>query len=83
MRPTQSSAGYVLLGWSVAGMAWTMLLNGDPDAFVAMIVGFTGISAAGTVFAYFLYRPLFRNAGVPPAHVPAQTEPERAPLGLR
>jgi hypothetical protein len=55
----------VLLGWSVAGMAWTMLLNGDPDAFVAMIVGFTGISAAGTVFAYFLYRPLFRNAGVP------------------
>jgi hypothetical protein len=74
--------GYVLLGWSVAGMAWTMLLNGDPDASVAMVVGFTGISVAGTVFGYFLYRPLFRTA-TPPALAPAQSEPERAPAGSR
>ena len=51
--------GYTLIGWSVAGMAWTMLLNGDPDASIAPVVGFTGISVALTVFAYFLYRPLF------------------------
>lgn len=75
--------GYVLLGWSVAGMAWSMLLGGDSDASVAMVAGFTGISAAGTVFGYFLYRPLFRNAAVRPGHLRAQTEPERAPLGSR
>jgi hypothetical protein len=75
--------GYVLLGWSVAGMAWTMLLNGDPDASAAMVVGFTGISAAGTVFGYFLYRPLFRIASDSPTHLPAQAELERAPLRSR
>jgi hypothetical protein len=71
--------GYVLLGWSVAGMAWTMWLNADPMASVAMLVGFTGLSTAGTVFGYFLYRPLFRSAHVPPAHVPVRTEPVHAP----
>jgi len=52
--------GYVLLGWSVAGMGWSMMLNGDPDSSVGVVVGSTGLAAAGTVFAYFLYRPLFR-----------------------
>lgn len=52
--------GYVLLGWSVAGMAWTMLLRGDPDGSLVQAVVMTTISAAGTVFAWFLYRPLFR-----------------------
>jgi hypothetical protein len=75
--------GYVLLGWSVAGMAWSTLLNGDHDASVAMVVGFTAISVAGAVFAYFLYRPLFRNAATPPVHISASTEPQRAPIGSR
>jgi len=49
----------VLLGWSVAGMGWSMLLSADPDASVGVALGATGLAAAGTVFAYFLYRPLF------------------------
>ena len=52
--------GYVLLAWSVAGMGWSMMLNADPDASVGVVLGSTGLAAAGTVFAYFLYRPLFR-----------------------
>ena len=52
--------GYVLLGWSVAGMGWSMLLGADPDASWGVALGATGLAAAGTVFAYFLYRPLFR-----------------------
>ena len=52
--------GYVLLGWSVAGMAWSMLVGGDPDASLALVIGSSGLAGAGTVFAYFLYRPLFR-----------------------
>lgn len=55
--------GYVLLGWSVAGMAWTMLLSGDPDGAVVQALVMTAISAAGSVFAWFVYRPLFRVAG--------------------
>lgn len=54
--------GYVLLGWSVAGMAWVMLINSDPDATLIQALGITGLAGAGAVFAYFLYRPLFRNA---------------------
>jgi hypothetical protein len=57
---------YVLLAWSVAGMAWAMWLNADPNASVALLVGFTTLSAAGTVFTYFLYRPLFRSADLAP-----------------
>ena len=52
--------GYVLLAWSVAGMAWTMLASTDPDASVVVALVMTALAAAGTVFAYFLYRPLFR-----------------------
>lgn len=54
--------GYLLLGWSVAGMAWVMLLNSDPDASLTQALGITGLASAGAVFAYFLYRPLFRKA---------------------
>jgi hypothetical protein len=53
--------GYVLLAWSVAGMAWTMLANGDPDASLVQAVAMTGLATAGAVFAYHLYRPLFRD----------------------
>ena len=31
--------GYVLLGWSVAGMGWSMLLGADPDASCRCGVG--------------------------------------------
>lgn len=54
--------GYVLLGWSVAGMAWVMLINSDPDATLIQALGITGLAGAGAVFGYFLYRPLFRSA---------------------
>jgi hypothetical protein len=54
--------GYVLLGWSVAGMAAMMLLLGDPDASVGQLIGAAGVAAAGTVFAVVLYRPLLRPA---------------------
>ena len=56
--------GYVLLGWSVAGMGWSMVANGDPDGSVGVAIGATGLAAAGAVFAYFLYRPLFRAAAL-------------------
>ncbi|MBN9102628.1 MAG: hypothetical protein J0I49_31690 [Pseudonocardia sp.] len=67
--------GYVLLGWSVAGMAWTMLVSGDPDGSAVQAVVMTAISAAGSVFAWFLYRPLFRT------DAPASLTP--APAGAR
>lgn len=51
--------GYVLLAWSVAGMAWTMLVNGDPDASVVQAAAMTVLAASGAVFAVHLYGPLF------------------------
>ncbi|MCW2812334.1 MAG: hypothetical protein JWP61_2792 [Friedmanniella sp.] len=57
--------GYTLLGWSVAGMTWNMLLNADPDASVPMTVGFTGLSIALSGFALVLYRPLFTRSSTP------------------
>ncbi len=54
--------GYVLLAWSVAGMAWTMLANGDSDGSWVQAIAMTCFAGAGTVFAGFLYRPLFRTA---------------------
>jgi len=63
-KPAYAILGaYVLIGWSVAGMGWSMLISGDPDASVAMAVSVTAIASAGAVFAYFLYRPLFRATG--------------------
>jgi len=63
-KPAYAILGaYVLIGWSVAGMGWSMLISGDPQASVAMVVAVTGIACAGAVFAYFLYRPLFRATG--------------------
>ena len=40
-----------------------MLISGDPEASVAMAVAVTGIACVGAVFAFFLYRPLFRATG--------------------
>jgi hypothetical protein len=61
LKPAYAILGaYVLIGWSVAGMGWSMLISSDPAASVAMVVAVTGVASAGGVFAYFLYRPLFR-----------------------
>ena len=60
--------GYLLLGWSVVGMAVTMLLVGDPDASVGLAIGATTLAAALSVYATVLYRPLFHPAATgPPA----------------
>lgn len=50
--------GYVLLGWSVTGMAWMMFASGDPDASLVLALAMTSLSTAGAVFATHLYRPL-------------------------
>lgn len=55
-----------------------MWLNHDPDASLALLVGFTGLAAAGTVFASFLYRPLFRRTGLAQPADGISTQPERA-----
>jgi hypothetical protein len=54
--------GYMLLGCSVAGMAWSMSLSGDPDASLPLAIGMTALAGAGAGFAYVLYRPLFLDA---------------------
>jgi hypothetical protein len=70
--------GYVLLAWSVAGMAWTMLANGDSDGSWVQAIAMTCFAGAGTVFAGFLYRPLFQAAtdDVPREQDRAQLGPE-------
>jgi hypothetical protein len=50
--------GYLLIGWSVAGMAVTMMLDGDPDASIGLVAGFTALAVSLSIFAWFLYRPL-------------------------
>jgi hypothetical protein len=78
--------GYVLLAWSVAGMGWSMVLNADPDASVGVVLVMTALAAAGTVFAYFLYRPLFRPATNAAAGVATATgivNPPALPADLR
>ena len=67
--------GYVLIGWSVAGMAATMLLDGDPDASVGLLAGFVTLAVALSVFAGFLYRPLLPVTG------PAAAVGPTAPIG--
>ena len=76
--------GYVLLAWSVAGMTWTMLANDDPDASLVISLVMTALAGAGTVFAFFLYRPLFgwsTDAARPldGTSVPAQVSGDRQP----
>jgi hypothetical protein len=51
---------YALLGWSVAAMAWSMILSGRPDASVATAIAMTGLAVALSVFIGFFCRPLFR-----------------------
>ena|SRR5664280_2308421 len=80
-KPAYAILGaYVLLGCSVAGMGWSMLINGDPDASLATAIGMTGLAGAGAVFAYFLYRPLFRPTVT---HATRAAPPEREVVGQR
>jgi hypothetical protein len=65
--------GYLLIGWSVAGMAVTMLLDGDPDASVGLVAGFTALAGSLSIFVWFLYRPL----------LVASTTPSRANVSRR
>jgi hypothetical protein len=53
--------GYTCLAVSVATMAVVMNLNTDPDASVALAVGFLGFALAFVVLMVGLYRPLFRH----------------------
>jgi hypothetical protein len=81
-KPAYAILGaYVLLGCSVAGMGWSMLINGDPDASLATAIGMTGLAGAGAVFAYFLYRPLFRPTVTHATR--AAAPPEREVVGQR
>jgi hypothetical protein len=56
-KPAYAILGaYVLVGWSVAGMGWSMLISGDPDALVALVIDLGDRDpCGGVVFAYFLY----------------------------
>jgi hypothetical protein len=63
--------GYALLGWSVAAMAWSMLLGGAVDASAGLAVGATALAVAVTGYATVIYRPLFRRT--PSAPAPGRT----------
>ncbi|MEA3066580.1 MAG: hypothetical protein QOJ27_3299 [Sphingomonadales bacterium] len=52
--------GYALLGWSVAAMAWSMVLGGAVDASPGQAVGATALAVTVTGYAVVLYRPLYR-----------------------
>jgi hypothetical protein len=51
---------YALLGASVTGMGITMSVNDDPDASIALTVGFALFALVFAALAVVLYRPLFR-----------------------
>jgi hypothetical protein len=53
--------GYALLGWSVAAMAWSMVLGGAVDASPGQAVGATALAVTVSGYAGVLYRPLFRR----------------------
>ena len=60
-------------------MAWTMLINGDPDASLLLVDRLhRDLAGAGAVFAYFLYRPLFRQPGTLPVRAGPQLQLEHA-----
>jgi hypothetical protein len=63
--------GYALLGWSVAAMAWSVVLGGAVDASAGQVVGAMALAVAVTGYAVVLYRPLFRRTPPTAARVPA------------
>ena len=58
--------GYALLGSSVAAMAVTMLVAGDDDSSLAMVVASCRAALALLGLAAYLYRPLLRGQPAPP-----------------
>jgi hypothetical protein len=70
--------GYLLLGCSVTGMAWTMYAQGDPGSSLAQALTLTVAVALLAVAAARLYRPLFRSAAVPG---PREADAEPVPAG--
>ena len=50
--------GFALLACSVTGMAWRMLLSGDPGSSIAQSLVLTGCAVAALVAMARLYRPL-------------------------
>jgi NO-binding membrane sensor protein with MHYT domain len=57
--------GYTLIGASVAAMAITMLVSGDPDASLGLTTAFTlfalALALAFAALSVSLYRPLFNH----------------------
>lgn len=51
---------YTLIGASVTGMGITMYLNDDPDASLALTVGFAAFTLAFAALSVALFRPLFQ-----------------------
>jgi hypothetical protein len=51
--------GFALIGVSVASMAAVMLMRGDPDASVGLVVAFGGFAAVYIALTVGLYHPLF------------------------
>jgi hypothetical protein len=58
--------GYALLAASVAGMAITMLANGDPDSSAPTVAVFVCFALTFLALAVALYRPLFTRQTPPP-----------------
>jgi NO-binding membrane sensor protein with MHYT domain len=62
-----SLGGYTLIGASVAAMAITMLVSGDPDASLGLTTAFTlfalalALALAFAALSVSLYRPLFNH----------------------
>jgi hypothetical protein len=82
-RPMYALVGaYTLLGAAVTGMGVTMLLRDDPDATVAVAIGFAVFTVAFGVLALSLYRRLPRPASRRPTTVdPAPPEPPHGRFG--
>ena len=71
--------GYALLGWSVAAMAWSMVLGDAVDASPSQAVAATAVATAVTGYAVILYRPLFARRPSTPATGHAQARAAQRP----
>ena len=73
-RPMYAILGaYTLLAASVAGMAITMLANGDPDSSVVTVAAFVLFALTFAALAVAVYRPLFGAGATPTGTAPAGT----------
>lgn len=66
-RSWAQKAVYGIVGWfalvpiSVAAMSIVMLINDDPNAAIETLVVLSGAAVIFTIFAIWLYRPLFKG----------------------